>query len=251
MSRLQGKFVWFEHSSADVAQARRFYESLFDWHIESMSMGERSYSMILNGNDGIGGLVGTASGTPSRWISYLSVADVDRSYAQALAAGATAAQPPTDFGDVGRGAGIVDPTGAALSLWTGARDDRPDSDNVPVGDWYWNELTTPDETRALAFYERVIGYEHDTMEMEGQGRYYILKSGGRMRGGLMRLPMPDAPTAWQPYVRVADCDATVKRAESLGARTVVPGTDIPQVGRFAVIVDPLGVTTAFMQPVAS
>jgi predicted enzyme related to lactoylglutathione lyase len=246
MSHLPGKFVWFEHSSADVQKARRFYEGLFGWHVEAMPMGEQSYHMILNGPDGIGGFRTAPAGAPSQWISYLSVADVDRAHAAALAAGATSTFAPTDFGEVGRGAGIVDPTGASLSLWTGAQGDRPDADPVPVGDWYWNELTTADLPRALAFYERVFGYTHDVMPMP-DGDYIVLKTGAKMRAGLMALPMPGVPTMWQPYLRVADCDASAARGKSLGAKVVVPPTDIPQVGRFAVLADPLGASIAFMQ----
>ena len=49
-----------------------------------------------------------------------------------------------------------------------------------------------------------------------------------------------APPAWLPYVSVADCDATAKRAAALGARAIVPPVDMPDVGRFAVLMDPLG-----------
>jgi predicted enzyme related to lactoylglutathione lyase len=94
----------------------------------------------------------------------------------------------------------------------------------------------------------VFGYTHDSMDMGPQGTYYILKTGEKMRGGLMKLPMPDTPTLWQPYVRVADCDATAARASALGGQVVVPPTDIPEVGRFAVIVDPLGASIAVMTP---
>jgi len=249
MSHLPGKFVWFEHASPDVARARRFYEDLFGWHVETMPLGEQTYSMIMNGGDAIGGLRTLEAGLASHWISYLSVPDVDQAHAAALAAGARSTLAPTDFGDVGRGAHIVDPTGAAFALWTGTQGDRPDVVPTPVGDWYWNELTTADERKALAFYETVFGYTHDTMDLGGGSTYYLLKTGDTMRGGLMRIPRPEVPTLWQPYVRVADCDASQARAVSLGAQTLMPPTDIPEVGRFAVLLDPLGASIAVIQPV--
>lgn len=249
MSHLPGKFVWFEHASPDVSRARKFYEGLLGWHIEGMPMGEQTYYMILVGNEGIGGFSTAAPGQPSRWISYLSVDDVDRAHAAALAAGARSSFAPTDFGAIGRAAGIVDPTGAALSLWKGSQGDRPDVDRTAVGDWYWNELMTADDTKALAFYERVFGYSRDSMDMGPQGTYYLLKTGDKLRAGLMKLPMPEAPTMWQPYVRVADCDATATQGPALGAQLVVPPTDIPGVGRFAVLVDPLGASIAVITPI--
>ena len=252
MSYLPGKFVWFEHLSNDVPTARKFYEALFDWHTENMPMGDQPYHLIQNGSEGIGGIRSAPPGVPAHWNSYLSVADVDASYAAAVAAGAKGLMAPADFGPVGRGATIADPTGAALSLWKGSQGDRADAVKTPLGDWYWNELWTPDDKAALAFYEAVFGFTHDSMDMGPQGTYYVLKVGDKMRGGLMKSTEPKAPPMWLPYVAVADCDASTARAQSLGARTVVvPPTDIPGVGRFAIVLDPLGAAIALMKPAAA
>jgi predicted enzyme related to lactoylglutathione lyase len=249
MSHLPGKFVWFEHVSSDIGKARAFYEPLFGWHVESMPMGAQSYSMIMNaGHQGIGGLTTAPAGGASHWQSYLSVDNVDASFASAIAAGAKSQMPPTDFGPVGRGAALTDPTGAGVSLWHSADADRPDAEQVAVGDWYWNELWTPDAKTALAFYERVFGYTHDAMDTGAHGTYYLLKSpDGKMRAGLMQSSDPKAKTIWLPYVRVADCDASAAKAGQLGAQVVVPPSDIPNVGRFAVLVDPLGAAVAVIK----
>jgi predicted enzyme related to lactoylglutathione lyase len=53
-----------------------------------------------------------------------------------------------------------------------------------------------------------------------------------------------APPYWLTYFAVADCDAMAARAFSLGAKTYVPPTDIPGVGRFAVLADSQGATFA-------
>lgn len=249
MSHLPGKFVWFEHASPDVSRARSFYEALFGWHVEAMPVGDQTYHMALVDNVGIGGFRTAPAGLPSHWISYLSVDDVDRAHAAALAAGARSTLAPTDFGDVGRAAGIADPTGAHLALWKGAQGDRADTEKTAVGDWYWNELMTPDDRQALAFYEKVFGYTHDSMDMGPQGTYYLLKTGDKMRAGLMKSPMADTPPMWQPYVRVADCDACCAQGQALGAKVVVPPTDIPEVGRFAILLDPLGASIAVIRPV--
>jgi len=54
---------------------------------------------------------------------------------------------------------------------------------------------------------------------------------------------------WLPYVKVADCDATAAQAAGLGGQVMMAPTDIPNVGRFAVICDPLGAALAVMKPV--
>lgn len=250
MSYHPGKFTWFEHLSSDPAQARRFYEALFGWKVTPMPMGEHSYDMIQNGDQGIGGLVKADPGEPSRWVSYLSVRDVDASYKAALSAGAKSTMEPRDFPPVGRGAAIVDPTGAPVSLWKGAGGDREDRDNTPAGDWVWNELMTSDVDKALAFYERVFGYSHE--EMNGlQGKYCVLKSAdGKGRAGVMKAPHPDAPPMWMPYVHVERADATAARVASLGGRLIIEPQDVPNIGRICALFDPLGAAVAFIQPAA-
>jgi predicted enzyme related to lactoylglutathione lyase len=249
MKHLQGKFVWFEHMSGDSASASKFYDEVFGWRTETMQPGgPQAYRMIMNGSVPIGGLRPAPAGKPSAWMSYLSVRDVNVAHAAALATGGTSLMPPTDFPNAGRGATLADPTGAVFSVWTSVHDDRADEPRTAMGDWHWNELMTPDPQKALHFYESVVGYNHDSMDMGPQGTYYLLKMGDAMRAGVMRSPMADTPPMWVPYVAVADCDATAATARRLGAQVIVEPTDIPNVGRFATLLDPQGACIAFMKP---
>jgi predicted enzyme related to lactoylglutathione lyase len=248
MSYLPGKVVWFEHVSNDIAKARNFYEPLFGWHTESMPMGEQRYPMILNRQVAIGGYSTAPPGQRSGWMCYLSVPDVDAAHRSALTAGARSLMPPTDFGPVGRGSTIADPTGAALSLWKSAEGDRADTSPAAVGDWTWNELWTSDEQMAIAFYERVFGYTHQSMDMGAQRTYHVLKKDGVSRAGVMRSTEPKVPSMWLPYVAVDDCDAASAKVKALGAQVVHGPADIPGVGRFAVLVDPVGAALAIIKP---
>jgi predicted enzyme related to lactoylglutathione lyase len=252
MSYLPGKFVWFEHVSNEVGKARDFYGALCGWTVQSMPMGQQSYDMIMNGADAIGGFRSGEPGMPSHWGSYLSVTDVDSSFAAATTAGAKALMSPVNFGDVGRAAVIADPTGAGVSLWKGAQGDPADVEKTPVGGWFWNELFSPDAVAAVAFYEKVFGFSHDAMDMGPQGTYYVLKdAGGKPRAGVMQQPSNmRVPAHWLPYVHVADCDAALAKATRLGAKqTLVAPTDIPNVGRFSVLLDPLGAAIAVIKGV--
>jgi predicted enzyme related to lactoylglutathione lyase len=105
---------------------------------------------------------------------------------------------------------------------------------------------TRDAKKALAFYERVFGYTHETMDMGQPEPYIVLHASGKPRGGIFAAP-EGAPTMWLPYVRVADCDATAATAKQLGATVCMAPTDIPGVGRFASILDPLGAQVSFMK----
>ena len=246
MSYLPGKFVWFEHLSADPPRARNFYQQLFNWHVETMRMGEAHYPMILNGKEGIGGFVGGDGA--ARWVSYVSVPDVDRSYAAALAAGAKSESAPSDYGNIGRGAAIIDPTGARISLWKSFEEDQADAD-APPGSWVWNELWTSDVDTALAFYSKLLGYTHEAMDMGEQGTYHVLNTAGdKGRGGVLRSPDPNVPAQWVPYLRVSNVDAVLASAKRLGANVCMEGTDIPTVGRIGMMIDPQGAMIAVIKP---
>jgi hypothetical protein len=55
------------------------------------------------------------------------------------------------------------------------------------------------------------------------------------------------PPHWMIYFAVADCDVMSEKATSLGGQVCVPPTDIPKIGRFAVITDPQGAVFSIMQ----
>ena len=76
----------------------------------------------------------------------------------------------------------------------------------------------------------------------GDMNYTVVKVGEEGLGGIMSRP-PQAegtPPNWGVYVTVDDVDATVRKAEELGGKILVPPTDIPTVGRFCVLQDPQG-----------
>ena len=53
---------------------------------------------------------------------------------------------------------------------------------------------------------------------------------------------------WQPvYITVEDLDATVAKAQELGAHLCMPVTEIPGKGRFAGVADPQGAAIAFWE----
>ena len=109
------------------------------------------------------------------------------------------------------------------------------------GAFSWCELMTTDPDAASRFYGELLGWKLETMNMGMP--YHVVKVGDASLGGIMGMP-PGAPAGmppvWVTYVTVADVDALVKRVAALGGTVRVPPTDIPTVGRFAVIVDPQG-----------
>jgi len=112
------------------------------------------------------------------------------------------------------------------------------------GDFVWYELLTTDADAAARFYESVLGWK--AREADGSVRGYgIFGIGGADVAGFMNIPAEDAGTGMRPtwlgYVGVRDVDAAVADILRDGGRQYVPPTDIPGVGRFALMADPQGV----------
>jgi predicted enzyme related to lactoylglutathione lyase len=244
MTHLNGKFVWFELVSRDAKKAQAFYGEVFGWKVESYPMGTFTYEMIKAGDGTVGGYATLTEGKP-HWLAHVSVADVDQAAKAAVAGGGKAIAPAQDIPNVGRMQRIADPFGAELSLYRSASGDAADAP-AKDGEFYWNELHTTEPAKSLAFYEKVVGYTHEDMTM-GPSTYHVINAAGAARGGIMASNMGE-PTSWLPYVQVADTDATLARAKRNGATELVPTTDIPGIGRFAVIADPVGAAIAFIKP---
>ena len=57
----------------------------------------------------------------------------------------------------------------------------------------------------------------------------------------MVAEMPkEVPSYWMPYFQVADADASAAKVKALGGKVMVPASDIPNTGRFAIVSDPQG-----------
>jgi predicted enzyme related to lactoylglutathione lyase len=68
----------------------------------------------------------------------------------------------------------------------------------------------------------------------------MIKVGEGTGGGLMKNPMPGAPSSWVPYVLVDDVRAATAKAKSLGATLMKDVSEVPGMGWFSIITDPTG-----------
>jgi uncharacterized protein len=119
------------------------------------------------------------------------------------------------------------------------------------GRFVWHDLMTTDPDAAKAFYTAVTGW--GTQVWEASTPPYMMWTAGETPiGGSMRLPdeavAGGARPHWLAYVTVPDVDAAVAQAQELGAKVMRQPTDIPTVGRFAVIADPQGASIAVYKP---
>ncbi len=113
------------------------------------------------------------------------------------------------------------------------------------GRFCWYDLLTPDPEAAVGFYTRVIGWK--TEQFRG-GPYTMWATARGPIGGVGELPEAakamGAPPHWRAYVEVGDLTSTLEKAKALGAAVLVPPTQIPDAGAFAVLADPQGAVLA-------
>ena len=118
-----------------------------------------------------------------------------------------------------------------------------------TGEFVWYDVWTRDLEEARRFYTQVIGWGTQAFG-EGPGAYTMWTVGDRAIGGIGPVPPEQdgspGPPHWAAFVAVDNVDATAQRAKELGGGVRTPGTDIPGVGRFAVIQDPQGAVLALL-----
>jgi uncharacterized protein len=107
------------------------------------------------------------------------------------------------------------------------------------------ELNTTDVKKAKDFYTKLFDWKLD--EMPG-GDYTMIRPSAGPGGGMMKNPVPGAPSFWLTYVSVDDIQAATKKAQSLGAEVMRDVTEIPNYGWFSVIADPTGAHLALWKP---
>jgi len=115
------------------------------------------------------------------------------------------------------------------------------------GRFYWYDLVTTDPEAAKSFYTQLVGW--GTTVFDGAGEPYTMWTNGESPiGGVGALPedtkKAGAPPHWMGYVLVSNVDETLAMAKELGGKVLVPGMDIPTVGRFGIVSDPQGAAIA-------
>jgi len=119
-----------------------------------------------------------------------------------------------------------------------------------ASNFFWYDLMTTDVASASKFYSSVVGWITADSGMPGMN-YTIFSTGGVGVAGLMPLPTeagaPKMPV-WSVYVHVIGVDDYASKVVDAGGAILLAPSDIPGVGRFAVVADPTGAAFEIMEP---
>jgi hypothetical protein len=107
------------------------------------------------------------------------------------------------------------------------------------------ELQTQDPAAAKAFYRQLFDWKVEDHATPA-GVYTEIDPGEGFPGGMRRAQ--EGASHWLPYIKVSDVAASTAAAKRLGAQPVKENVDIPQMGRYSVLLDPTGAPFGLWQP---
>lgn len=244
-----GAFVWQDLVTTDAPAARKFYGALLGWEFKDVSRAGRPYQIASTATGPVGGLVDVRDikDAASQWVSYVTVADIDRAIQQMQAGGGKILVPATATGK-GRACVMADPQGAALGLLQPSTG-LPDAPaNPATAHFFWREYLAQDAAKALAFYKDVLGYDAASTDTRLGLEYFVLRR-DRPRAGLFQLPATanQVRPNWLPYVLVDDPAALAAKVTGLGGRILLNPSPDRRNGTLAVIADPTGGVVALQK----
>lgn len=260
---MTGSFIWYELMTNDASAAAKFYGEVIGWKIAEHATAPASgqdYRMIGRSDGGYAGGVLVLSpdmrrqGAGPTWLGYLHVADVDAAIAAIEADGGKVLMPKRTL-PVGTIAMVTDPMGTPFYVMDpipppGMPAARSDVfDVAAVQRVRWNELASPDLTRAKTFYAKHFGFEfHRVMSMGSFGDYCFIDHDGKGIGALMQKSDSASSAAWQFYFGVPSI-AKAKSAIENGGGSVTHGPQQVPGGEWVIAAsDPQGARFGIVGP---
>lgn len=238
-----GKFIWFDLATPAIVNQQVFYQDVFGWSYETPVLTDDEYVLVMNRGKAIAGMFnveqpgGEQDG--ATWIALMSVDDPDRAVQAAKANGGKVDQGPVHVERRGRHALVRDPAGALFGVLKSDSGDSPDQD-VPLGGVIWVDLFARDVEKMAGFYSKLAPYTvTERKVLEGIGGR-LLSAQGMPRAGIVPVDEEANRSAWVPYIRVENVEATLEKVVDGGGFAIVAPDEALLDGNLAVFVDPNG-----------
>jgi predicted enzyme related to lactoylglutathione lyase len=231
--------VHFDISGPNPEELQQFYSELFGWKLNVIP--EMNYALVdTQGGFGINGGIGGSQEGPGQVAFYVMVDDLQATLDKAESLGGKTTQPVMVIPDTVTLAMFADPGGHEVGLVGTSMDSQqgPPSQGsgAPVT---WFEILGGDGAALVSFYSELFGWTSKKYEAPGFD-YWEMDPGADVgiKGGI------GTGNQGQSYVTVyaspADLEATLAKAEALGATTVLPPTAVSDGPKIAMFTDPQG-----------
>ncbi|MFE4453219.1 VOC family protein [Streptomyces sp. NPDC056796] len=238
----EGTPCWADGTFGDMEGAKRFYGELLGWTYADPVAEYGGYTQAHVNGEAVAALSPPVPGqeAPDAWCLYLASADATATAAKIREHGGAVLVEPMRVGDFGTMVLAADPGGARFGVWQAGSHEGFGARAVP-GAYTWAEVFTRDPAKADAFFSGVFGYGVKHLDDDSID-FSLYDLGADPVLGRMRMTEdfpPQVPAHLNVYFTVADCDAAVEKAKSLGAELRFGPMTIPY-GRFASLTDPQG-----------
>jgi uncharacterized protein len=233
--------VHFEVIGDDGPKLQKFYSDLFGWHIQNMP-DMKNYGVVdTHAGGGINGGVGEGMEAGDRYvIFYIEVPDPQKALDKIEKAGGKTLHPVMEIPNIVTFAQFADPSGNRVGLVKEGEGPSPSSGNNPAVSWF--EVLGTDAEELARFYKEQFGWDGERGEM-GNGAVYVqvqMDAKRGIAGGIGNSPMGTPQTT--VYAEVKDLQKCLDKAESLGAKTMMPPMSVSEGTNIALFVDPEGNT---------
>jgi len=120
------------------------------------------------------------------------------------------------------------------------------------GRFVWQELVNEDPAAVVGFYGKVLGWRAQASPHDAGYTVFSTRSGPLAGATTLKSEARAQGTKphWLIHLGADDVDATLATAVRLGAKVLLAATDLPEVGRYAVLSDPYGAAFAIYKPSA-
>ena len=248
---VQGRFIWQELMTSDMADATAFYPKVVGWKVQPPVNAGTDYSVFVADSGSVGGAMplpeeARKMGARPHWLPYVGAENVDDTLETAERLGGKVLRPASDVENIGRYAVLADPQGAAFGIYRPLHPADSSAKSQPQhGEFAWQELATGDYEAAFSFYSALFGWEAlRRMDMGPAGTYLVFGRDGVQQGGIYKLSAQMPEPYWLAYIEVADVDGVIEPARSAGGKVISGPMEVPGGGRIAQLLDPSGVLFA-------
>jgi uncharacterized protein len=197
---------------------------------------------------------------PLQWMPHIQVADVATSVQRALDLGGSELMQGKDDHGKRQWAVLLDPNGAAFGIipvipaQAVPRVDSTSSPGTPmaVGRIGWLDLTVPNAPGTRNFYQQVVGWSVQEVEMEDGGEpyndYNMLGDDDEPAAGICHARGVNVglPPVWMIYLPVGDLAESLRRVEEEGGTILKAARGNDGRYAYAAIQDPVGACLMLM-----
>ena len=234
----KGEIVWIDLVTNDAKASKKFFKDLLGWSYE----GYGAYDMALSGTKPVTGILRDEEllkgAKTSYWVMSASVNNVAETVKKVTALGGEVLSEPLEISGRGTVALVQDKQGAVFSILHNSSGD-PKASAPRNGEWMWAELWTSDPQAAVSFYTDVLSITAKPYSDNEVENYFILKGDTYEFAAITEIPVKNEAPIWIPVLRVADSEATAKKAVELGGSILINPVEISG-NKVALIATPTG-----------